>query len=127
MIDKVKDDRPIIIFFKGPRELNEFFNCAEYQPFLKRTYNLTEEHDASVRDSRIFNAVEPKKITLMSSAYGRGTDFVIRSDKIKEKGGLHVIHAFLSLEESEEVQIKGRTARQNGEGSYDCVIDEGWL
>lgn len=28
MINKVKDDRPIIIFFKGPRELNEFFNCA---------------------------------------------------------------------------------------------------
>ena len=114
MIDKVKDDRPIIIFFKGPRELNEFFNCAEYQPFLKRTYNLTEEHDASVRDSRIFNAVEPKKITLMSSAYGRGTDFVIRNDNIKKIGGLHVIHVFLSLEESEEVQIKGRTARQNG-------------
>ncbi len=57
MINKIKDDRPIIIFFKGPRELNEFFSCPEYQLFLKRTYNLTEEHDASVRDSRIFNAV----------------------------------------------------------------------
>lgn len=30
MINKVNDDRPIIIFFKGRRELNEFFNCAEY-------------------------------------------------------------------------------------------------
>ena len=50
----------------------------------------------------------------MSSAFGRGTDFVLRNDKIKEKGGLHVIHAFLSLDESEEEQIKGRTARQNG-------------
>jgi len=97
MINRINDDRPIIIFFKGPRELNEFFNCAEYQPFLKRTYNLTEEHDASVRDSRIFNAVEPKKITLMSSAYGRGTDFVIRNDNIKKIGGLHVIHVFLSM------------------------------
>ena len=63
----------------------------------------------------------------MSSAYGRGTDFVIRNENIKEKGGLHVIHAFLSLEESEEVQINGMTARQNGEGSYDCIIDDGWL
>ena len=63
----------------------------------------------------------------MSSAYGRGTDFVIRNDNIKEKGGLHVIHVFLSLDESEEVQIKGRTARQNAKGSYDCVIDENWL
>jgi preprotein translocase subunit SecA len=61
----------------------------------------------------------------MSSSFGRGTDFVIRNDKIKEKGGLHIIQAFLSLDESEEVQIKGRTARQNGQGSYDCVIEEG--
>ena len=59
----------------------------------------------------------------MSSAYGRGTDFVVRNDLIKDKGGLHIIHTFLSLDESEEVQIKGRTARQNGKGSYDCVID----
>jgi hypothetical protein len=80
-----------------------------------------------VRDSRIFNAVEPGKITLMSSAFGRGTDFVLRNDAIKEKGGLHIIHAFLSLDESEEVQIKGRTARQNGKGSYDCTLDDGWL
>jgi preprotein translocase subunit SecA len=63
----------------------------------------------------------------MSSAFGRGTDFVIRNDDIKEKGGLHIIHAFLSLDESEEVQIKGRTARQNGKGSYDCIIDDNWL
>ena len=98
LINKVKDNRPIIIFFKGSRELNEFFCCPEYQPFLKRTYNLTEEHDNSVRDSRIFNAVEPNKITLMSSVFGRGTDFVIRDDHIKEKGGLHIIQAFLSLD-----------------------------
>jgi preprotein translocase subunit SecA len=101
--------------------------CKEYQPFLKRTYNLTEEHDASVRGSRIFDAVEPGRITLMSSAYGRGTDIVVRNDEIKENGGLHIIHAFLSLDESEEVQIKGRTARQNGKGSYACIIDENWL
>jgi preprotein translocase subunit SecA len=80
-----------------------------------------------VRDSRIFNAVEPGKITLMSSAFGRGTDFVVRNNDIKEKGGLHIIHAFLSLDESEEVQIKGRTARQNGKGSYDCILEDGWL
>jgi hypothetical protein len=126
-INKVKDNRPIIIFFKGPRELNEFFNSKQYQPFLRRTSNLTEEHEAAVRDSRIVRAVNPGNITLMSSAFGRGTDFVLLDDEIKEKGGLHVIHAFLSLDESEEVQIKGRTARQNNKGSYDCVISENWL
>lgn len=60
----------------------------------------------------------------MSNAFGRGTDFIVRNSELNKKGGLHIIHAFLSLEESEEVQIKGRTARQNAKGSYDCVIDE---
>lgn len=63
----------------------------------------------------------------MSSAFGRGTDFLLLDEKIKQNGGLHVIQAFLSVEESEEVQIKGRTARQNSNGSYDCVIDEASL
>jgi hypothetical protein len=52
---------------------------------------------------------------------------MLLDDHIKSVGGLHVIQAFLSLEESEEVQIKGRTARQNNNGSYDCIITENCL
>jgi preprotein translocase subunit SecA len=63
----------------------------------------------------------------MTDAFGRGTDFELLDDHIKSVGGLHVIQAFLSLEESEEVQIKGRTARQNNNGSYDCIITENCL
>jgi preprotein translocase subunit SecA len=59
----------------------------------------------------------------MSRAFGRGTDFVILDENMKAKGGIHVIQTFLSLEESEEVQIKGRTARQDCNGSYDCIIN----
>jgi preprotein translocase subunit SecA len=94
---------------------------------LKRTSNLTEEHEAVVRDSRIVSAVNPNVITLMSSSFGRGTDFVVLDDGIKKNGGLHVIQAFLSLDESEEVQIKGRTARQENKGSYDCILSENFL
>jgi len=63
----------------------------------------------------------------MTNSFGRGTDFVLLDQKIKDKGGLHVIQCLLSLDESEEVQIKGRTARQSNNGSYDCVISENWL
>lgn len=72
-------------------------------------------------------AVVSGKITLMSSAFGRGTDFLLLDETIKKNGGLHIIQAFLSVDESEEVQIKGRTARQDSNGSYDCVIDENSL
>ncbi|ETO03631.1 hypothetical protein RFI_33771, partial [Reticulomyxa filosa] len=37
-------------------------------------------------------------------------------------GGPHVIQTFCSEELSEEVQIKGRTARQGGSGSYSLVL-----
>jgi hypothetical protein len=123
----VQDKRPIIIFFKGARELNEFSQSPWYEPYLRRSSNLTEEHEASVRDSRIVRAVNADTITLMTNSFGRGTDFILLNKEIKEKGGLHVIHAFLSHDESEEVQIKGRTARQSSPGSYDCILNESWL
>ena len=63
----------------------------------------------------------------MTNSFGRGTDFILLDQKIKDKGGLHVIQCFLSLDESEEVQIKGRTARQSNNGSYDCILSESWL
>ncbi len=65
---------------------------------MKRSYSLTEYHDAATRDSRIITAVNPNNITLMSSAFARGTDFMLHDDKINENGGLHVIQAFLSLD-----------------------------
>lgn len=80
-----------------------------------------------MRDSRIIRATNQNVITLMTNSFGRGTDFVLLDQKIKDKGGLHVIHCFLSLDESEEVQIKGRTAHQSNNGSYDCVLSENWL
>jgi len=58
----------------------------------------------------------------MTGAFGRGTDFKIYDEKIIKEGGLHVIQTYLSLDESEEEQIKGRTARQYNPGSYDCII-----
>jgi hypothetical protein len=38
---------------------------------MKRTFNLTEEHEAAVRDSRISQAVHKDIINLMTSSFGR--------------------------------------------------------
>jgi preprotein translocase subunit SecA len=72
-------------------------------------------------------AVNTNFITLMTNSFGRGTDFILLDENIKNRGGLHVIHAFLSHDESEEIQIKGRTARQSNSGSYDCVLKTKFL
>jgi hypothetical protein len=37
----------------------------------------------------------------MTTSFGRGTDFILLDDKIKNNGGLHVIQAFLTTDEAE--------------------------
>ena len=59
---------------------------------------LTEEHDHATRDNRIKRATNENQITLMTGSFGRGTDFVLLNSEIIDKGGLHVIHAYLALE-----------------------------
>ena len=41
---------------------------------------------------------------------------------VSVNGGVHVIQTFLSEELAEEIQIKGRTARQSENGSFSMVI-----
>jgi preprotein translocase subunit SecA len=72
-------------------------------------------------------ATQPNKISLMTSSFGRGTDFQIFDPKVNEKGGLHIIQTFLSIDQSEEIQIMGRTNRQNNNGSYDCIFKKNEL
>jgi hypothetical protein len=67
-------------------------------------------------------AVTPGAVTLLTRAFGRGTDFICYDDHIQQNGGVHVIQTFVSQLVSEEVQIKGRTARQGNKGSFSMVL-----
>jgi preprotein translocase subunit SecA len=114
--------RPIIVFFNNASELYEFFSSPAYTDELKnRTLILTEEHEPSVRERNVFLATQCSKISLMTKAFGRGTDFEVYDKEVIKNGGLHIIQTFLSQEEAKEVQIKGRTNRQNAPGSVDIV------
>ena len=46
------------------------------------------------------------------------------SQAVENAGGLHVLQTFLSEEFSEEIQIKGRTARQDKKGTFELVLLE---
>ncbi len=46
---------------------------------------------------------------------------------VNDNGGLHVIQTFFSKELSEEVQIKGRTRRQGGNGTFDIIVRDSQL
>lgn len=74
------------------------------------------------QDKLIKRAPTSGRITLLTRTFGRGTDFVCHDKVVTANGGTHVIQTFLSDELSEEVQIKGRTARQSDHGSYSMIL-----
>jgi preprotein translocase subunit SecA len=57
-------------------------------------------------------------ITLLTRAFGRGIDFVVEERSVMQAGGMHIIQTFISEDESESVQIEGRTARQGQKGTF---------
>ena len=83
---------------------------------------LTEKASILEKESYIKRATSAGQITLLTKVLGRGTDFVCHDESVINQGGIHVIQTFLSEELSEEVQIKGRTARQGDPGSYAMIL-----
>jgi len=83
---------------------------------------ITEEVKGQEKEARIRRAPTSGQITLLTRCFGRGTDFVCHDQTVSANGGVHVVQTFLSEELSEEIQIKGRTARQGGVGSFSMVL-----
>ena len=79
---------------------------------------ITEEIAPQDRKGAFLQATTAGSITLMIREYGRGTDFKVYNNRMLEGGGVHVVQAFFSHGISEEIQIKGRAARQGTRGSY---------
>lgn len=61
-------------------------------------------------------------VTLMSRVFGRGLDFKSNSIPVETAGGVCVICTFFPSSSSEEIQIRGRTARQGKKGSFELVL-----
>ena len=61
------------------------------------------------------------KVTLLTKEFGRGLDFQAEAEVV-ENGGVHVIQTFFSVDIKEEIQIRGRTARNDDPGSYELVV-----
>ncbi|CAF4874529.1 unnamed protein product, partial [Rotaria sp. Silwood1] len=83
---------------------------------------LTEEASLEEKETLIKRATTSGQVTLLTRIFGRGTNFICYDQSVILNGGVHVIQTFLSEELSEEVQIKGRTARQGDIGSYSMVL-----
>lgn len=110
--------RPVLVFFDSKKTLMDFYNSKAMSGIQKATHTVTEATPLAERDGMFLKATEQGSITLMLRDFGRGTDFKCYDKRILDNGGVHVIQAFFSTEISEEVQIKGRCARQGTDGSF---------
>ncbi len=79
--------------------------------FKDDCFVLEESLNNIEKENLIKKCTYSGSITLATRKFGRGTDFICRDTNVEANGGVHVIQTFFSEELSEEVQIKGRTAR----------------
>ena len=93
------------------------------QSLKSQTRTITETAPLKERNSLFLKATGTGAITLMIRDFGRGTDFKCHDKRMLQAGGVHVIQAFISVDLSEEIQIKGRCARQGADGSFSMVIN----
>ena len=105
-----------------------FFDSSQTLRGVQRKLNkpgaliLDERVEPGRKQALIRQAVSQGKVSLLTRDYGRGTDFICHDKALLAKGGVHVIQTFVSDNVSEEVQIKGRTARQGNKGSFSMVL-----
>ena len=115
--------RPVMVFFSDMPAIEAFVRSLPEE--MKSTVSIMNEASSSTvseRDADIKRATIAGKITLLTRALGRGTDFICYDRIVDANGGIHVIQTFLSKEVAEERQIQGRTARQAQKGSYSLVL-----
>jgi hypothetical protein len=113
--------RPVMVFFDCRETLLHFYNHVLMDSLRGKTETVTEATSKSQKDSLFARATEKGAITLLVRDFGRGTDFKCYDTRVLNAGGVHVIQAFFSGALSEEIQIKGRCARQGAGGSYRYV------
>lgn len=121
---KSGNKRAVLVFFKSMKHLNSFYNSSEASSMKHVFRLLMESTPTDEKNSFIGQAATSGSITLLTRAFGRGTDFVCYDDNLLESGGAHVISTFFSSDISEEIQMMGRTARQGNCGSFSFVVEE---
>ena len=116
--------RAVLVFFESKINLEEFYNSDVFRrsQYANNVEILTESATNDEKENIIRKSTQSGKVTLLTKAFGRGTDFKCRDPIVTANDGVHVLQTFLSEEPSEEIQIKGRTARQGDYGSYNMIL-----
>ena len=119
-----EQSRATLVVFEDESQLNAFHSSGYMAELTKAKIDVRKITVATDNiEHHVKRATDAKTVTLLTRTHGRGLDFKCRDEEMKAAGGVHVVQAFLSEAKSEEVQIRGRTARQGQRGSYKLVLD----
>lgn len=119
------NSRAVIAFFESKESLVTFWRSDDFKMHAEsgRLHVLLEEMRTDEKQQIVScRSGAARAITLATRPFGRGTDFAAMDESVNKAGGIHVISSFLAGTESEEIQIKGRTARQGEQGSFSMVL-----
>ncbi|CAF4247308.1 unnamed protein product, partial [Adineta steineri] len=115
---RIAEERSVLIFFENEKLLDEFYSSYSGDlgviPFFITQNIVFDGKEVKVYNDNDVNklikdeyAGHHGKVTLLTKEFGRGVDFQLET-KVNEKGGIHVIQTFFSIDIKEEIQIKGR-------------------
>ena len=92
----------------------------------KSKLNIIDQQisDNQKKNTAVLKATQSESITYITRPFGRGTDFMSLDERVNKAGGIVVIITFLPQTLSEEIQIKGRTARQSTPGIAHIIINQ---
>eukprot|EP00808_Paulinella_micropora_P009073 g28382.t1 len=118
-----QNQRAVFIFFIDEEAMCQFERSDNFMKNLASTHKVSVTAADSRKQAKFDAASRPNRVTLFPRVFGRGVDFKSFDQKLEDAGGVHVIQTFYSNTESEEVQIKGRTARMGKLGSYELILN----
>ncbi|XP_015923618.2 uncharacterized protein [Parasteatoda tepidariorum] len=119
-VKNVHHNRAVLVFVETDIEMQLFAEKCKNN--INRLHTLTGNEDSETFEWRVNEAGIAHTVTLATKTMGRGIDYKSNDRSVEEKGGIHVIQTFFSLDEKEEIQIKGRTARKDNNGTYQLIL-----
>ena len=115
---ETKKDRGILIICENIAHANQLSELLklEHRSSAVKLYTMN-----NMNQEKHVEKILPGEIIIATNLAGRGTD--IRTDKIEEFGGLHVILTFMPNNQRVEDQAFGRTARQGKRGTGLMILN----
>ena len=122
-VSKKQQVRSCLVFFETEAKMKRYQEYLDVRGIqTNNLFAVAADVGNEALDQAVLDAARLGNATMFTRQHGRGIDFMATSPILDNAGGIHVLQTFLSEEEAEEIQIRGRSARQDKNGTYKLVL-----